>query len=769
MDENHSLAPIEHRALERPAAPPAAILKIGGDDSDSYFYLRAYWHILRKRCWTVLTVAIVLTTLVAIISFKMQPVYEAVARVEIEAETPQIQSLSDLDRVMPTDQAFVETQVRVIQSDTLAWKTIQQLRLEDNLAFVPPRDQAKIQQANSPANNQSQLIELFKDNLRVERVRDTRVVEIKFQSTDAELAAQVANTVVDNHMEHNFRKKYDATRQASGWMEQQLDELKAKVEKSQQALVDYERQYAIVNVSDKQNVAEQRLSDLSKELTNAQSNRLEKESLYDLVKSSESQVAFIVQNELLQRFEEKHADLKTQYVDALGQYGPNFPKVIRLRDQVNEIQSIIDRERKRIVARIHNDYMAASGREKLLASAVAREKVEVGRFNQLLIQHNVLKRESDTNQQLYENLLQRLKDATVSAGLRATNIHMVDRALTPSVPVRPKKLLNIAVGLLVGLVLGITLAFIEEGVDNSVKGAEDVEKLVASPVLAVIPDARADRTRSSWLKSRGENEKKKMATNGRVELTVLNRPGSSLAESFRTLRTSILLSCAPRPPRAILVTSPQPSEGKTCTSLNLAIALAQRGARVLIMDSDLRRPGIATPLGLSDQRGLSGLLTGADGIDQVLFQPQNIPNLWAIPGGPRPPNPAELLSSSTMEELLQRLRKMFDHIVLDSPPVLMVTDATILSTLVDGVVVVAQPGLTTRGALVRAYKTLQASGARILGVALNRIDSRTDGGYYYGAYYSRYYHSYFDDEPSRQIVTTKAANSSPAPVPRPKK
>jgi len=768
MDGNHSLVPIQHRPLERPAALPSATLKTQGDDSDSYFYLRAYWHILRKRCWTVLTVAIVLTTLVTIISFKMQPVYEAVARVEIEAETPQIQSLSDLDRVMPTDQAFVETQVRVIQSDNLAWKTIQQLRLQDNLTFVPPQDQAKSQQANSPVSEQSQLIKLFKDNLRVERVRDTRVVEIKFQSTDAGLAAQVANAVVDNYLEHSFRKKYDATRQASGWMEQQLDELKAKVEKSQQALVDYERQYAIVNLSDKQNVAEQRLSDLSKELTNAQSSRLEKESLYDLVKSSESQVAFIVQNELLQRLEEKYADLKTQYVDALGQYGPNFPKVVRLRDQVNEMQSIIDRERKRIVSQIHNDYSAASGREKLLANAVARAKVEVGRLNQLLIQYNILKREADTNQQLYENLLQRLKDATVSAGLRATNIHLVDRALPPSVPVRPKKLLNIAVGLLVGLVLGITLAFIEEGVDNSVKGAGDVERLVASPVLAVIPDARADRTRSSWLKSRGENEKK-MATNGRVELTLLHRPGSSLAESFRTLRTSILLSCAPRPPRAILVTSPQPSEGKTCTSLNLAIALAQRGARVLIMDADLRRPDIATPLGLSEQRGLSGLLTGADGIDQVLFQLQNIPNLWAIPGGPRPPNPAELLSSPTMEELLQRLRKMFDHIVLDSPPVLMVTDATILSTLVDGVVVVAQPGLTTRGALVRAYQTLQASGARILGVALNRIDSRADGGYYYGAYYSRYYHSYFDDEPSRQIVTTKATNASPAPGPRPRK
>lgn len=751
MAENGRLVPIERRPPEPCGYGPKPVIGIEAESSDTYFYLRAYWQILRKRRWTVLTVASVLTTLVAIISFKMSPVYEATARVEMEAETPQIQSLSDLDRAMPTDQAFVETQVKVIQSDSLAWRAIQQLRLGENPAFALSPKGGEGQAADSSTATQNQLIKTFRDHLRVERVRDSRLVEVKFESTDPQLAARVANALVNNYTEYNFRKKYDATRQASGWMEQQLDELKAKVEKSQQAMVDYERQNTIVNISDKQNVVEQRLADLSKDLTNAQGDRLQKESLYDLVRSNEAQVAFIAQNELLQRLEEKYADLKAQYVDALGQYGPNFPKVLRLRDQVNEIQSLIDRERQRIVTRIRNDYLAALGREKLLSAAVAREKLEVGRLNQLLIQHNILKREFETNQQLYENLLQRLKDATVSAGLRATNIHVVDQALVPAIPVRPKKLLNIAIGLLVGMILGVTLAFVEEGLDNSIKSAEDVEKLVAAPALAIIPQAFSfsDGPRRTCLEKLGG---KKRASDGAVELTVLKQPTSSLAESYRSLRTSILLSTAPRPPQAVLVTSAEPLEGKTCTSLNLALALAQRGARVLIIDSDLRKPGIAKSLALDVNKGLSSLLTGAHSLEEALCQLEALPNLWVLPAGPHPPNPAELLSSPSMEELLQRLRQQFDHLVLDSPPLLMVTDATILSTIVDGVVLVVENGVTPRGALTRAHRILGSAGGKILGVVLNKVDFRHDG--YYGSYYyRRYYHSHYREtaaEPASQ-------------------
>jgi succinoglycan biosynthesis transport protein ExoP len=745
MIETQSIEPFRADSPKRPLAGRLADLEL--ERTDTYYYLRAYWHVLAKRRWTVLTAICILAALMAIVSFKTEPVYEAVARVEVEAEAPEIQSLSDLYRSTPSDDAFLQTQVNVLESETLAWQTIQQLGLARRAEFGAP---AAASEAEPP---RGKLIKAFRKRLHVELMRNSRMLEISFESTDPSLAATVANTLVTNYTEYNFRKKYDATRQASAWMEQQLDELKAKVEKSQQALVDYERQNAIVNVSDKENVVEERLSDLSRDLTNAQNDLAQKESLDQMVRSNPSQAALLVQDDLLQRLQERYADLDAQYVDALAQYGPKFPKVVRLQSQLKAMDSFIDSERNRLIERLHDDYVAAQGRDKLLAAAVAQEKTEVGNLNQLLIRHNILKREFDTNQQLYDSLLQRLKDATVSAGLRATNIHVIDTASPPSFPVRPKRLVNISIAALVGLILGVTLAFVEEGLDNSVKSAEDVQRLIGVPALAIVPAAGSEGVNGYWRRAgiHRNGHSGKSGKNGAVALSVLKHPGSALSESYRTLRTSILLSTAVRPPQVLLITSPQPNEGKSCTSLNLAVALAQRGSRVLVVDGDLRKPGIASHFGFSGEHGLSGLLTGAHDLNTALAQVEDIPQLWVLPAGPTPPNPAELLSSPAMADALLQLRERFDHVVVDSPPLLMVTDATVLSTLVDGVILVVESGVTVRGALVRAHSLLENAGGRILGVVMNKVDFHRDA-YYYSPY-SRY-HSYYHDRSSESPASS---------------
>ncbi|PYT84541.1 MAG: hypothetical protein DMG40_01240 [Acidobacteria bacterium] len=720
--------------LESPQSPAFPVLGIDVQDFESFSYLQAYWNIVNKRRWTIATVAFIATLLVAIASFKMTPIYEATARLDIEADTAQIQSFNDLYRQVPTDEAFIGTQIQVLESDNLAQRTIEQLGLAREPGWVLAAGSGNDGLPAQPQNSEDKLLRLFKSRLHVQRVRDSHVVNISFEGPDSSLSAKIANSLASNFIEYNFRQKYDATRQASGWMEQQLDELKAKVEKSQQALVDYERQNAIVNISDKESVVEQRLADLSRDLTNAQSDRVQKESLYELVKSNESQVAFVAQNDLLQRLEEKFADLKAQYVDALEQYGPKHPKVERFRSQVDEVQSLIDTERKRIVERLRNDYMAALGREKLLAAAVAKEKADVGALSQLLIQHNLLKREFDSNQQLYDSLLQRLKDATVSAGLRATNIHVVDPARPPRVPVRPQKLLNIAIGLVVGLILGVTLAFVKEALDTSIKSIEEAERVVNAPALAVVPLEREIPHRPALSRARNNGNSKPSET----ALALLKQPSSALAESFRTLLTSVVLSTAPRPPQALLITSATAREGKSTTALNLAIALAQRGDSTLIIDADLRRPGIAESLDLIDGEGLAGFLTGAHSIEAALIQFSPVPALRVLPAGPKPPNPAQLLSSSAMESLLKELRQRFKFLVIDSPPVLPVTDAMILSTFVDGVAFVVESGVTARGAVARARKVLENAGARILGLVFNKVDVRHNG--YYG-YYGHYYYS----------------------------
>ncbi len=731
LDSDHKLEKLSRSAALREYDAEITGIFDAGRVETPHIDLRRNLEIPKRRLWTILTTVLVAVTLSTVYAFKTRPVYRATARIEIDNETPQIQSLQDSYRGLPnSDDVFLKTQVRVLESDSLALQTIAQMDLADSAEFVPQRRTGRSVDLDS-RSFRGKLLDEFRSRLGITLVPETRIIDASFESTDPNLAAQTVNTLVNRYVEYNFHEKYDATRQASGWMEQELDELKAKVERSQKALVDYERQNAIVNIDDKQNVAEEKLSDLDRDLTVAESDRAQKESLYDLVKSDEKQVAFVAQNDLLQKLEEKYADLEAQYVDVLGQYGPNFPKVIRLRDEVNEMQSLIDAERKRTVAQIQNDYMAAVGREALLAAAVAHQKTEVGKLNELLIQHNLLKREFDSNQQLYDSLLQRLKDATVSAGLRATDVHIVDHALAPATPVRPRKVRCIVLGLAAGLLFGLAFGFVQESLDSSVKTVEDAERLVGVPSLASIPFVQSQRAayKLRW--------RTRTSTNGSAALSVLHNPVSHQAESYRALRTAILFSTAPRPPQTLLVTSAQPGEGKTCTSVNLGVVLGQRGGRVLIVDSDLRKPSMSQVLHLEPQiDGLTSVLTGACDLEAVIQPIESGSNVWVLPAGPNPPNPAELLSSSSMQEVLKQARESFDYIILDSPPALIFTDATILSTLVDGIVLVVSSGATARSALLRSYRILRSAGGRILGLVMNRADASLDN---YGAYESYYY------------------------------
>ena len=715
---------------------------------DAFGQLRATWDILLKHQGLILFTTFVLTLVVAVYSFKMKPVYKATARVDIQAEEPLLQSLNDLFRTEQADDSFLASQISVLESNNLAWETIEQLGLAKplNASQTFPSHGQVVSTATAMKNA---AVAAFKRRLKVERPKETRMALVSFESTDPREAATVANALVKNYIENNFKTKYDATRQATGWMEDRLDELKFKVEKSQEAMVAYERQNNIANIGDKETAEEAQFETMSRELSQAQSDRLSKESLYKMVAANDAQVGFIQANSLLTNLEAKEIDLKEQHSEALALYGPTYPKVVRLEDQLKYLQTLIARERKRVVENLRNEYLAAVQREKFLADAVTRKKAEVDRVNQLLIQHNLLKREFESNQQLYDNLLQHLKDANVSAGLRATNIRIIDEATVPSIPVRPNRLRNIEFALAAGLMLGIALAFTREALDNSVKNAQEIEKLTNLPSLSIVPLGYSSVLRGSGL----FHSKRTSGSNGNaswpIELVALKKPGAAISEAFRTLRTSVLLSTAERPPQALLVTSSQPGEGKTSTTLNLAITLAQRGSRVLLIDSDLRRPGLAKALNLRNQKGLAEILTGACEFDERLLQKvKELDNLYLLPAGPYPPNPAELLCSMKMENLLKRLRMGFDHIILDSPPVLPITDATILSSLVDGVIMVVECESTTRAALNRACRVIEHSGGKILGTVLNKVDTRRDGYYgyrYYHGYYSYKYKAYYHD------------------------
>jgi len=740
VPDNESLSPIERHLPQRISSFTPTMLELEAHGSDSHFNFASFWHIVMKRLATIITATLVVAVLTGIYTLKMDPVYRATASMEVETTYPQLQTLSEVYRQAPVDDySFLTTQMQVLQSDSLAWKTMEQLGLDKGAAPPAPSKVPGQSPAQLAGSRKTTLIEDFKSGLSVEPVKDTRLLAVSFESGSPEMAANVVNKLIENYIDANFQERNDFTRRASVGMEQQLQELKAKVEKSSEALIDYERQNLIVNVGDKETIDDQRLGELNKDYTIAESDVVQKQSLYELAKGNEGQVGIIMQDDVLQHLEEKYNDLKAMYADALSQYGPNFPKVTRLSEQLKNMQSLIDNAHKQAIEKVHNDYLAALSREKLLGEALVKAKTEVSAVNQRMIDHNILKREFEINQQLYESLLQRLKDATLSASLQVTNVHVIDAATPPVSPIRPNRRRNMAVGLLVGLILGITLAFVQEALDSSVRTTEEAERLVNAPALAVIPSETDGYRRKQLPAGRSLAP---VGPNG-VGLAVLKRPSSPMAESFRSLRTSVLLSTAPRPPQSLLVTSAQVGEGKTSTASNLAMSFAQRGGPVLIIDADLRRPSIARTMGVPNEKGLSSFLTGAHSLDDVLIQYERVPNLWILPAGPRPPDPAELLSSHMMDATLKDLLKRFTQIVIDSPPLLLVTDAVVLSAMVDGVILVVASGTTARGALTRAHRILENAGSRVLGMVLNKVDMRFDT--YYGSYYGPYHQSYYDE------------------------
>ena len=704
-------------------------------------HLLDYLMILRKHQWLILFFLLTVVTIVTIATFRMQPVYEATARLEIDKENTNILPFQGVDayEMYADSENYIETQAKILQGATLALQTITSSGLANHPEFggQPGKPAKPVMPSGSTANQQRPpALGAFIGRLRVKRVPISRLLDVTFEAADPVLAARVVNAHLENFIEQNFRSRFEATTNASNFLAGQLNELKSKVEKSEDARITYERQHQIWTIDEKQNITTQKLSDLNRELTEAQSDRVRKEAIYQLVRSGNvDAIPAVRDNSIIQDVLKKQAELSNQYTEALNQYGPNYPKVLRLQAQLKDMEQLVGREKTNIANRVEAEYRTARQRELLLSQALDKQKVATNQMAEKLVQYNILKREAEANKQLYEGLLQKLKEAGISAGLRSSNIRVVDPAMIPSAPSRPQKARNILLAFLVGLVGGVGLALLREYMDNTVKTPGDVETLTRLPSLAVVPAY-------ATLNGRGRVPKLLKGAPGdgaetRVELVSHSMPQSQISEAFRALRTSLLLSQADHPPQVILVTSALPREGKTTAAVNLAVTLAQLGDRTLLVDADLRKPGIGRALSLTDGKyaGLSSYLAGVSSLELVTVPHPAITNLAAIPTGPIPPNPADLLSSRRLSEALATLRREYKFIVIDSPPVMAATDPVILSVLADGVLLVVRSGETPKDAFLRARELLAGVKCRLLGVVLNAVDSSSPDYYYSYRYY----------------------------------
>jgi succinoglycan biosynthesis transport protein ExoP len=726
------------------------------------FFLLDYWRVLVKRRWVILGSLVFVLAAAVVVSLRTTPMYRAAGQITISAENPN--PLGFKENTATTENGSnvnvdLATQVRILKSDAIAFQAVRKLQPDEQFtgstANAPEMDRnaSLTGPPQVTKDQQTQLARRFKGGLAVALIPDTRMIEIAYTSPNSRTAADAVNALINAYIEQNRKTRFEATTQAAEWLTKQLSDLQVKVEIAEEKLVRYQKEHGIVGTDEKQNIITSKLEDLNKQLTAAEADRIQKQTTYELTLSGDPEaVSTVSQDALLQSLRAQQADLKNQLAQATVQLGSEYPKVLELKNRLQELDNTINSELKETLSRIHNDYVGALGREKMQRQALEHQKEDASQLNQNAIEYNLLKRDADSNRKLYDSLMQQLKEAGLSAGLSSTNVHIVDPASPPPAPFTPDIPRNLEIAFLIGLTSGVALAFVFEALDSTVRTPDQAEAIAFLPSLAVIPFAKNE------LRGAAKNDRRLLPTGlqkgDEAIVQAYARPNSQAAEAYRALRTSILLSLAEAPPKIILVTSPLPQEGKTTTSINSAIVLAQEGRRVLLVDADLRRPSISRTLGIVSAAGLTTVLAGYALPESVILPSPQLPNLFVLPSGPIPPCPSELLSSARMEHLLAQWREMFDHVIIDSPPVLAVSDAVRLSVQADAVLLVLRSAQTNKAALRRASSLLAQVKANILGVVVNAVDLTSSDQYNY--YYSgtKYAKAYYDVE---ETETTSAS------------
>src|ERR1039458_6709820 len=748
---------------ERPAVllpPPAVKRPLASEPED--LALSEIWRILWKRKWTVIVCMVGMLTLALAVSLIMTPKYDAVSLIEVNKENTDMLGLEHPEGMAggisdTFDYSITQqTVASEMESDSLTLQVTEQCGLEgseepswlDHVSaacsrIFNPTDEnrakaeLRLPLENSPLRRR-RIHVMFEKNLKVKIAPGTRLIEVHFRSPKPQLAADVVNMLVNDYLEMYFRKHYAATAQASDWLSKQLGDMKSQVEESQKKLNTLKKDAGIMGTDEINNVVTSKLEELNKQLTAAEANRILRETVYHLAKSGNAELISGTTGSnligssgasgnlnplaLLQSLRTQEADLKSQYAQAAAKYGAAYPKLMQLGNQVKELDASIQSEVQKLAARVEYDYLAAKDAEELLRASFERQKAEANKLNDKAIQYTILKREVEWGRKLYDDLLTKLKEAGVLACLHISRIIVVDPARTTAKPIRPSYPLNLGLGLAVGLLGGLAFAFLREGLDDTVHTPKEVEAVSALQTVGMVPELASgmEGYRRQYLRRRPD------------DCIMLTHPSSQMAEVYRGLRTAMLFSNVGRPPQVIVITSPLPLEGKTMTSLNTAIALARQGHKVLLIDADLRRPALHHRLRIGFTPGLTEFLAAENAAKPEFIQHPQVPNLFVLPAGTAPASPAETLADKRLGEFLKRLRKQFDFILIDTPPVLAVTDAVVMSSYADAVLLVVRSNRTTKQALMCGCDALVRANANIM-VLVNGVDTKSLDYYqYYG-------------------------------------
>jgi len=718
--------PVDHSAVK------LATDATGPEQSNAFEWLHAL-EILRKH-WRIsaLFASFVMVTVSAVTIFS-KTIYEAVARVEVD---PSGEKFSLNGSSGATDAEYLETQAQVLQGDTLAIEVIRKLRLDQNPAVIGKRAAQTLKESNVIPTDARQLtpeennaLGSFKGAFKVKRDTAIRLILVSFSSTDPRLAAQVANTAVESFIDQSFQSRHAAVMKSSEWLSRQLDDIRKKMDDSSQALAQFQQSIGVTDIDSNKSTFTEHMGELSRQQTMAQSERIQLQALLRGVNNPDS-LPEVRTNPVVQALSQKLGESRASLSQAMVVYGSNHPVAKKLQSEVDELQSQIDIQKKAIVNSLRASYAAAQTRESMMGAEMKGTSEELDK----MAKYSALKKEVEANVALYNSLYGRIKEAGITAASKSADIQIIDPARVPDIPVRPRPLLNMAVGLLAALVGGIELAFICEELDNKLRSPEDIRRWIGSANVSVIPaitESDSHGARLDWPK-KIVGVLPVAGQDSNTDTFFLERPNSPEGEAVQSLYASIMLSWPNNPPQTLLIVSAVPGEGKTTVALNLSFALAQH-ANTCLVDADLRKGRVARAFSLSTGQGLWDVLTGDALLENSLLEIPGMSNLSILPAGRSKGNFGQLICSEKMEQTLAGLRERFGFVVIDSAPILPFVDGRALSTLVDAVVLVGRAGVTTRQAMRRSVELIsEVHGAPILQVVLNGADRNSPDYQYYG-------------------------------------
>ncbi len=726
----------------RPAAPalsPAAKASNAVDTT-----LSDSWLILRKRKWIIFSAAMLGCIIGFMTALSTPHRYQAKSDIQVrpgQSDQYRLES-TEASSLMNGDDISVrlETEVAILQSVSLEIQVARQLELARNNEFMGTKKSLAGNLLDDP-KVMKDVLKHFKDGLEVKRIPKTELITLSFTSTNPELSARVVNTLVADYVDRSFQVRYAATQKVSTWLGQKLDDLKDEVENNQEKMIALQRQLGVIGLDDKKNLVADELEDLTKAVTDARVARIISETRFRVLESTDPNLyessmigagtteSGFAAGSLLSQLRAQLATDEASLAQQSTQYGPNWPAVVQLKAQIATTKKSIETEQSRVLAESRVAFDAAKANEDRANAALNSKESEAYSTRDSLVQYAILTRRFESSRELYEGLTKRLREAGIQAGLGSSEVDIVDAALIPFNPTGPRRLYIIALGVLFGLIAGTALAFLMESLDTSLRSIAEIETVMELPSLAIIPRARRVAARSN-----GEIVPAYMRN-----IDVLAQPKSQFSESFRSLRTSLLLSTVGHPPRVVLITSSIPSEGKTTVASNIAAALSQRDVRVLLIDADLRRPTVHHRFGISSKTGLTTVLANTTTFEEAVQNIPELPNLDILPSGPVPPFPTEMIGSERMAQLLETCKGKYEHIVIDSPPILSVTDGIILARMADAVAVVMRHGGVSKHIVRRSRDLLLRAGAPVTGIILNAVDLSSPD--YYG-YYGYYRYSY---------------------------